>query len=231
MNPELHFSPIMHAFFNANILRLLKHAINYRRMVAAARVLAVLVGLSVMPACSKSAAVDAFNDGVPTASVNVSSQEPLTLVPAGLLLLEDEPGLLAAIPDVYASQTLANSGLQVAYTHPDQLKAIPALTIEAQWRFMQSCLQQVAVAPVVVIRDGPVTPFTSQDDVIHSIEGIPIASASIRTSVVIQVRDTDFDGSLGKFAFNLRSIMGRYLWLAADLPERDYPFSCAQQQP
>ena len=97
---------------------------------------------------------------------------------------------------------------------------------------MQACVGQIAVAPLVVVRAGPVTPFTPKDDVIHSIEGIPIAAASrLTTSTVIQVRDSDFNGSLGQPAFNLRSIMGRYLVAICHLPERDYPFECAREQP
>ena len=222
---------VMYAVLNANLLDHHYRTVDHFSVAGAVRVLALAACLAILSGCSSSSAVDASIDGVQTVSVSGSNQEPITRIPASLLQLEDEPGLLAEIPDVFASQTLADSGLQVAYTHPDQIPAIPALYIETQWLFMQSCLEQVAPAPVVVIRDSPVTPFTSEDDVIHSIEGIPIASASTRVSAVIQVHDIDFDGSLGKPAFNLRSIMGRYLWLSANLPERDYPFNCAQQQP
>ena len=220
----------MRDILNARFLRCANQMVERRLLCVLARLSALLVCLSTLYGCSNSTAVGGFDDGVPTVSVGESSQEPLTLIPISLQQLEDEPGLLAEIPEVFASQTLADSGLQVVYTHSDQVTKIPALVIEKQWLFMQACLAQVAPAPVVVVMDGPVTPFTSEDDVIHSIEGIPIASASILLNAVLQVWDIDFDGFVGKPAFNLRSIMGRYLWLSANLPERDYPFFCAQQQ-
>jgi len=224
---------VMYAVLNVYLLSHQNRGVDYHSIGGISRFCAALgLGcLALLSACSGSSPVESFEAGVPDVSANAPDQEALTRIPEILLQLEDEPGLLAGIPDVYASQTLADSGLQVAYTQPEQIQAIPALVIETQWLYMQSCLEQVAAAPVVVVQAGPVTPFTPEDDVIHSIEGIPIASASTRLSVVIQVRDTDFDGSLGEPGFNLRSIMGRYLWLAANLPERDYPFYCAQQQP
>ncbi|NND92451.1 MAG: hypothetical protein HKN42_16450 [Granulosicoccus sp.] len=152
-------------------------------------------------------------------------------VPDSLLQLEDDPGLLSEIPDVVASETRADTGIQIAYTRADQSVLVPGALIEAQWIHMQSCVGLVASPPVIVVRDGPVKPFTSADDVIYNIDGLPIASASLRDVAVIQVRDTDFDGSLGTPGFNLRSILGRMLWLSASLPERDYPYECARQQP
>jgi len=187
----------------------------------------LLISLMGIAGCSSSA----VEDGVPTVSVDSSSQGSLISTPASLLQLEDDTGLLAEIPNVVATETLAETGLQVAYTDSAQPALISPLNIQTQWVHMQSCLEQVAPSPLVVVREGPVTPFTSDDDVIHSIEGIPIASVSVRPTAVFQVHISDFDGSLGTPAFNLRSIMGRYLWLAANLPERDYPFTCAQQAP
>lgn len=217
---------------NATFLDAVNQVVDRRLLHGPVSVSVALVCSIVLSGCSNSADIDTINDSAPAVSVAAPDQEPLTLIPDDLLQLEDEPGLLAEIPDVVASQTLADTGLQVAYTDPVQIEAVPALIIEAQWVFMQSCLEQLAPAPLVVVQAGPVTPFTLQDDVIHSIEGIPIASASTSgAAVIFQVQDIDFDGSLGMPAFNLRSIMGRFIWLNANLAERDYPFSCAQQQP
>ena len=155
---------------------------------------------------------------------------PLQL-PDRLLQLQDDPGLLSDIPEVVASETRADSGLQIAYTRAEQVEAVPPGVIEAQWLHMQSCLELIASPPLVVVRNGPVRPFTSTDDVIHDIEGIPMASASRLESAIVQVRDNDFDGSVGNPGFNLRSILGRLLWLSAALPERDYPYSCAREHP
>ncbi|ASJ71114.1 hypothetical protein [Granulosicoccus antarcticus] len=149
----------------------------------------------------------------------------------GLLQLEDDPGLLSQIPEVVSIDIRADTGLQIAYTREDQALDVPGALVELQWVFMQSCLEQQSVAPVVVIRDGAVTPFTATDDVIYNIEGIAVASSSRRDVPVIQVQEADFDGSLGALGFNLRSVMGRMLWLSASLPERDYPFDCARQTP
>lgn len=149
-------------------------------------------------------------------------------IPTALLQLQDDPGLITDIPEVVATRTMSNTGLQVAYTRAEQHETVPALGVEAQWEHMQTCLQQVAVAPIVVVRDEAVVPFTSSDDVIHNIEGIPVASASLRDVPLVQIQAADFDGSLGNPGFNLRSIMGRLLWISAGLAERDYPFQCAR---
>jgi len=161
--------------------------------------------------------------------------EPL---PEVLRQLQDDDELLAAVPDIVHTQTMANSGLQISYTSHELRASAPAMVIEKQWVFMQSCLEQNNVAPLVLVREGPVEPFTAADDVVRNenimaleINSVPIASASTLYGSVIQVSVTDFDGSLGTPAFNLRSIMGRHLWLSANLPERDYPFDCARQQP
>jgi len=159
-------------------------------------------------------------------------------VPQVLQQLRQDPALIAPVPDIAHTQTLANTGLQVAYTEHALVAAAPAATIEKQWVFMQTCVELVGVAPVVLVREGKVEPFTMADDVVRNesllateINSVPIASASTLHGVVFQVSVDDFDGSLGAPSFNLRSIMGRHLWLAANLSERDYPFACAQEQP
>lgn len=157
-------------------------------------------------------------------------QSSVDRIPTVLLQLQDDPGLIADIPDIVNSVTLANTGLQVAYTRAGQEADAPALAIEGQWVHMQTCLEQTAVPPIVVVREDAVIPFTANDDVIYGIEGIPNASSSKQDVPLIQVLATDFDGSLGNAGFNLRSIMGRLLWVSAGLAERDYPFQCARQQ-
>lgn len=161
--------------------------------------------------------------------------EPL---PDVLELLQADPVLLAPVPDVAHTQTMADSGLQISYTKKSLMVMAPVGVIETQWVYMQSCVEQVSVPPVVLVREGPAVPFTQADDVVRNetitaleITSVPIASASTLYGPVIQVSVDDFDGSLGTPAFNLRSIMGRHLWLSANLPERDYPFDCARQQP
>ncbi len=145
--------------------------------------------------------------------------------------LEDDPGLLSSIPDVVSSEIRADTGLQIAYTREGQDAVVPGSLVEEQWVYMQTCVGQQSAPPLVVVRDGAVVPFTETDDVIYNIDGIPVASSSLRDVSVIQIQEADFDGSLGSPGFNLRSIMGRLLWLSANLPERDYPFNCARQQP
>jgi len=164
------------------------------------------------------------------------SDDPLgsELEPVVLAQLRAAPALIAPVPNIVHTQTMSNTGLQVAYTHTGLPSVAPATLIEQQWIYMQTCLQQTGVAPVVVVRQGPAVPFTPEDDVVRNetllafeITSVPIASASTLYGPVIQVSDSDFDGSLGNTGFNLRSIMGRYLWLSANLSERDYPFACA----
>jgi hypothetical protein len=177
-------------------------------------------------ACSSSGSVPVE---VPTTPPDPSASGSGT--PDSLLQLEDDPGLLSSIPEVVSSEIRADTGLQIAYTREGQNLKVPGVLVEAQWVFMQTCVGQQTASPLVVVRDGPVVPFTATDDVIFNIDGVPVASASVRNVSIIQIRDTDFDGSLGSPGFNLRSIMGRLLWFSAHLPERDYPYSCASQQP
>lgn len=164
-------------------------------------------------------------------SVTVPGQQNDTRTPDSLLQLADDPGLQTQIPEVLVTVTTAGIGVQVAYTRQGQGELVPAEMIEAQWIYMQECLGQSGVSPVVVIRDGPFTPFTPSDDVIFDIEGIPVASGSQRAVPIVQIQEGDFDVGLSNPGFNLRSIMGRMLWLSAGLPERDYPYECARQNP
>lgn len=158
--------------------------------------------------------------------------------PVVLTLMRADPTLIAPVPEIVHTQTMSNTGLQVSYTDASLPSVAPAALIEQQWIDMQNCLQQAGVAPLVVVRQGPAVPFTPEDDVVRNetllafeITSVPIASASSLYGPVIQVSDSDFDGSLGNTGFNLRSIMGRYLWLSANLSERDYPYTCASNLP
>jgi len=143
--------------------------------------------------------------------------------------LGDGTPLLSPVPDFVSTETRAETGIQVAYTSDDQRELVDAAFIERQWQYMQSCVGIVAPPPLVIIVDGSVQPFTATDDVLFSFDGqIDASSTGNAGSVVIQIRTADFDGSLGNPGFNLRSIMGRSLWLSAGLAERDYPFRCAR---
>lgn len=199
-------------------------------MPALAMGVVVLVALAVS-GCSSSGGQA---ESVPLSDDQTGSEPE----PQVLRMLRQDPGLIAPVPEVMHTQTMAETGLQISYTlEPLRIQA-PAALIEKQWVFMQSCLQQLNVAPLVLVREGPVEPFTQADDVVRNesalsleINSVPIASASTLYGPVLQVSVADFDGSLGTPAFNLRSIMGRHLWLSANLPERDYPFECAREQP
>lgn len=185
-------------------------------------------GGSSEPADEASSAFESLPDDQP-------GSEPL---PGVLQQLTAEKDLLSPVPTIEYTQTMANTGVQISYTQESLRElALPA-SIEAQWVFMQDCVEQSSVAPLVIVRQGLVEPFTAADDVVRNeqisdaqISSVPIASASTLHGAVIQVSVTDFDGSLGTPLFNLRSILGRHLWLSNNLPERDYPFTCARQQP
>lgn len=100
--------------------------------------------------------------------------------------------------------------------------------INAQWQYMQTCLEVSAQEPVVSVIDSQVEPVDAADDVIRHIDGQILASSHVTdVSAAIQVHARDFDGSVGNVGHSLRSIMGRYVWLANNLDERSYPYSCA----
>ena len=120
-------------------------------------------------------------------------------------------------------------GLSIEFEEPDQNVNSNTDFIAAQWEHMQTCLMVSALEPSVTIVNGKITPIDSNDDVVRFIDGQIQASSHVTdTSASIQVRSQDFDGSIGKPGSFLRSIMGRYLWLANNLAERDYPYDCAE---
>lgn len=189
----------------------------------------LLCVMGVMAGCSSSSSGPA----TPTGGVIEPGpdQEDDTRVPVSLLQLEEDPELVSEIPEILVTITTAGVGVQVAYTRQGQDELVPAEQVEAQWIYMQDCLGQSGVSPVVVVREGSYRPFTQSDDVIFDIEGATVASGTQRAIPILQIQESDFDVSVSNPGFNLRSIMGRLLWLSAGLPERDYPFECARQQP
>lgn len=148
--------------------------------------------------------------------------------PEFLQTLASEPGLVADIPELVSYTVLADSGIQVAYTEAGQSAYATAQSIELHWQSMQNCLGQTAAAPLVMVRKDLIKPFLP-DDLVLFYFSVPVASATVRTSAVLQISDSDFDGSLGTAGFYLRSIMGRFLWTAANLAVSDYPHRCASQ--
>ncbi len=119
-------------------------------------------------------------------------------------------------------------GMQINYDDNTQSVKDKSSYIEEQWLYMQTCLQQTAQEPVVEIVEGDITPVAGYDEVIRHIDGSIQASAHVTdTGASILISAADFDGSIGNPGSYLRSIMGRYLWLSANLSERDYPYSCA----
>jgi len=121
------------------------------------------------------------------------------------------------------------NGLDIAFADPDQDVSANTDYIGSQWEYMQTCLEVSALEPTVTVIEGKLTPIDSNDDVIRHIDGqIQVSSHVTDVSASIQVRSEDFDGTLGKPGSYLRSIMGRYLWLANNLEERDYPHECAR---
>jgi len=120
-------------------------------------------------------------------------------------------------------------GLPIIYQDPGQDVSSNNDYIASQWEYMQTCLQVSAQEPQVLVVDGELEPTHANDDVVRHIDGRIQASAHVTdSSATIQVSAQDFDGSLGSQGAYLRSIMGRYLWLANNLAERDYPYQCAK---
>ena len=217
-----------------SMTRICKHCfIAGRTPVLLRCALGLIVGMG-LSACSSSSSesevVGPAIDSTQQPADLETAQEAQTLVPVALLQFEDDPGLLNEIPNIAASEVTADTGLQVVYTEQSQIDRISALDIEAHWVQMQACLELVTSPPVVIITSDFVQPFTAIDDVIRDIQGSPIASSSVRDDPIIQIIEADFDGSLGTAGFNLRSIMGRLLWLSAGLAERNYRYECAREQ-
>lgn len=151
----------------------------------------------------------------------------------------EQPQLDPTIKDAGTSSVLADAssqteftpdlGIQVNYEAGADTGSNRQSFIEAQWIHMQTCLQVTAAEPLVQVVEGKLSPEDASDDVIRHIDGQIQASAHVSdTGARIQIRSADFDGSVGTPGTYLRSILGRYLWLSASLPERDYPYDCAK---
>ena len=159
------------------------------------------------------------------------SGAPTTPRPDQLQQLEDDPSRLEPLPDVAAVET-TDSGLQVVYEVQSQRDAIEPDYVEAQWQHMQSCTEVVAAPPAVLIVAGQARPITASDDVIRAIDGTALATASTGDAgTTLQVTDADLLPDASPRGFALRAITGRWLWQGASLPERDYPFACANEGP
>ena len=181
--------------------------------------------------CSKSAtpleAESEQSDGLANPELQARIPGSVAL-PVALLDLQASSTLTVPLPAIASIEVLAESGLQLAYTQSAQIAMVPALSVEANWLHMQFCLKQVGVAPLVLIRSSDIAPLTPDDHVIYTIDGIPVASASLESIPVIQIGLSDFLVSGNANGYHLRSIMGRLLWTSAGLSVRDYPYSCAQ---
>lgn len=195
------------------------------RPVSASLMLTAVLFLALGTAgCSSSSTSTEVADD---AGVNLADAVIAYEQPAPLQALQDDVGRISAVPAIIDGQIMAETGLEVAYTDNELVTIVPAQSIENNWVHMQSCLNQVSVAPLVVVTKV-VSPLTIHDDVIHTIDGYPFASASYRDVPILQIDSEDFEPDR-IHGYNLRSIMGRLLWSSAGLAVRDYPFDCANQ--
>ena len=145
-----------------------------------------------------------------------------SLQASGNALISADPGTPEFTPS-------PGNGLPIFYEDPVEAMPSDDDFISAQWEHMQTCLLVSAQEPLVIVIDGELEPTDSSDDVVRHIDGQIQASSHVTDiSATIQVSAQDLDGSLGSVGAYLRSIMGRYLWLANSLAERDYPYECAK---
>ena len=158
-------------------------------------------------------------------SDNGTSEQPLSDATAQGLAT----GPIAEDPVTAEFTPTPGDGLDPIYSDPGLAIESNNEFIVAQWLHMQNCMQVSAVEPEVTVVDEKITPLSATDDVVRHIDGMIQASSNVTdTGASIQIRAADFDGSLGKPGLYLRSIMGRYLWLANGYAERDYPYECAK---
>jgi len=220
-------STFIHTAFPHSVLRNCRAYLSQHSKVL---FIALLGSLSI--GCSKSTSSLPAEEEPRLTLADSNLQDPIAqsvATPEALVDLQDTGVITSALPTIVSTEILAKSGLQVAYTQTSQSDIVSGLNIESHWLHMQSCLHQVGVAPLVLIHSAAITSLTSADDVIHTIEGTPVASATSGSIPVIQISLSDFLVSGQSNGYNLRSIMGRVLWSAAGLSVRDYPYSCAQQ--
>jgi hypothetical protein len=127
--------------------------------------------------------------------------------------------------------TMADTGIRITSDPDHPLSRVELEFIQTSWTYMQSCLNVVATAPLVIVSNTPPKPNSSQDDVLYHIDGTITATATLYSSgATVQLNVIDLDGTLSRVGFNLRSIFGRYLWTSANLSESNYPHHCASVQ-
>ncbi len=194
-------------------------SVTYRQLALA------LIAGSVLSACSGGANEYRYEEEV-SASADTADLT-ITEIPANLF--EDGRDRLNDLPVIVYTETLPGSGLEVSYTTGQQRDWIDPLFVEAQWLHMLECTGVTLPTPMILIVEDEVAPLYLEDDVIRHIDGRTVASSSLdEQGPVLQVSQSDFDGSIGTPGFNTRAIAGRYLWLTANLAERDYPFVCSR---
>ena len=173
------------------------------------------------------------SDAMPDAGTIPSGPpvDPIAL-PAPLLALRSDPARIGTVPEIVLIETVASSGIQIAYTEEAQRARIDPLVVAGQWEAIQGCVGIVAPAPLVIVVGDEIDPFFSTDDVLRDIDLRITAGAGAGADgvPVIQVRDSVFGAAGGDPGFPLRWIMSRYLWASADLPERDIPYLCARRE-
>ena len=127
-------------------------------------------------------------------------------------------------------QITAATGVQITFADEAQKDSIGGDYIESQWVQMQTCLQITAQTPAVRVVSDRITPLTSDDDVLRFIDGSVLATATVTsTDATIQITEADFDGSLGPRATTFAPLSVVISGFSASLPERDYPYHCANQ--
>ncbi len=127
--------------------------------------------------------------------------------------------------------TLADTGIRITSDPERPLSRVEMEFIQTSWTYMQSCLNVVATAPLVIVSTTPPEPNSNDDDVLYHIDGTITATATRYSSgATVQLNVIDLDGTLSRVGFNLRSIFGRYLWTSANLSESNYPHHCASVQ-
>ncbi len=186
------------------------------------------------------APIQAVTPGVPDTSVGAPDPGTMPVPgpgvagtpPAQLQQFEDDPSRLEPLPEVAHVEVLASSGLQVVYTTEAQRALVEPGYVDAQWQHMQSCTGVVAPPPLVLLVEDEARPLTPEDDVVLDIDGLALASASTDAAgTTLQVLDVELAPTAPDRGFALRAITGRWLWQGASLPERDYPFACANDDP
>jgi len=171
-------------------------------------------------------------DAPPDAPSDRPQADPVTL-PAPLLAVQQDPARIGEIPPIALSEIVASSGLEIAFTDHEQRSRIDPLDIARWWDDIQTCVEIVAQAPLVVINADAIDPFLPGDDVLPD-PFVGITASGGRGSdgtPLFQVRSDVFDRVGDEAGYPLRLIMSRFLWISDDRPDRDFPYLCAQNVP